>query len=490
MRLGFRMLLGIFLILGLAAWFVLSTFSQEVKPGVRQGLEVALVDTANLLAELAAADLAEGRIQEGQLAQAFIRYRARDLQAPIWGRVKSRMDLRLYVTDARGIVQYDSEGQAVGKDYSRWNDVYLTLRGQYGVRATRLDPRDESTSAMHVAAPLRKGGRLLGVLTVIAPTASIQPFAERSARRIRQSGAILLGASLLVGLALTWWLTRDVERLRAYAKGVGADGRTPLPVLGAPELKELGAALEAMRARLDGREYVERYVHTLTHEMKSPLAAIRGAAELLGEPMSEADRARFTENILAQERRMRDLVERMLALAELQHRQGLKDPQTLDLAALARKVLASRKDQAARRRVRCVQVGEGQGVGEAFLLEQALGNLLDNALSFSPEGGEVRITVQTAVGCVVLEVRDQGPGLPDFALGKVFTPFFSLPRPDGEAKGTGLGLCFVREVAGLHGGTASLENHPEGGAMARLVLGGDGSWEAGGSPMDPAVGGA
>jgi len=67
-------------------------------------------------------------------------------------------------------------------------------------------------------------------------------------------------------------------------------------------------------------------------------------------------------------------------------------------------------------------------------------------------------------------VRDQGPGLPDFAHDKLFTPFFSLPRPDGATKGTGLGLCFVREIAQLHGGTAALENRAEGGAVARLTL--------------------
>lgn len=70
MRLGFRLLLGVFLIAGLAAYFVLSIFSGEVKPGVRQGMEVALVDTANLLAELAAEDLVQGRMAEGRLAQA------------------------------------------------------------------------------------------------------------------------------------------------------------------------------------------------------------------------------------------------------------------------------------------------------------------------------------------------------------------------------------------------------------------------------------
>lgn len=472
MRLGFRLLLGVFLIVGVAAYFVLSIFSGEVKPGVRQGMEVALVDTANLLAELAAEDLAQGRIAEGRLAEAVRRYQRRDVQAHIWGLVKGHPELRLYVTDARGIVRYDSEGRAVGEDYSRWNDVMKTLRGGYGARATRLDPGDPRTSAMHVAAPVRWRGQVIGVLTVVAPTASVLPYAQRSERRIWAAGAVLLAASLAIGFALTWWLTRDVARLGAYAQAVGADGRTPLPRLGAPELKGLGQALESMRARLDGRDYVERYVHTLTHEMKGPLSAIRGAAELLKEPLPEETRERFTANILEQAQRMRSLVDRMLGLAELQNRQQLQQPGSLDLRALAARVMTQREPLAASKGVALRLEGspEAAATGEAFLLEQALGNLLDNALSFAPRGSAVTVSLTTGEGTACLEVRDQGPGLPDFAHGKLFTPFFSLPRPDGATKGTGLGLCFVREIAHLHGGTATLENHPEGGALARLTL--------------------
>lgn len=325
---------------------------------------------------------------------------------------------------------------------------------------------------MYVAAPVRHEGRIIGVLTVVAPTASVQPYAERSERRIRNGGAILLGVALLVGLALTWWLTKDVARLRAYARSVGVDGRTPLPSLGAPELRELGSALEAMRARIDGRDYVERYVQTLTHEMKSPLSAIRGAAELLREPLPESDRDRFLRNILEQEQRMRDLVDRMLALSDLQHRQGLKNPESVDLASLVAKVAASREPQATQRGVSLVIEGAaGEMVrGEAFLLEQALGNLVDNAISFAPRHSEVHISVRSEGNLLKMDVSDRGPGLPDFAVDKVFTPFFSLPRPDGEAKGTGLGLCFVREVALLHGGHASLANRPGGGATSRIEL--------------------
>ena len=94
-----------------------------------------------------------------------------------------------------------------------------------------------------------------------------------------------------------------------------------------------------MRRQLEGKQYVEHYVHALTHEMKSPLAAIRGAAELLEGPLPEADRARFVASIDAQGRRMAAMVDRLLALAALEHREGLDAPLPLDLAALAGEAL-------------------------------------------------------------------------------------------------------------------------------------------------------
>ncbi len=77
--------------------------------------------------------------------------------------------------------------------------------------------------------------------------------------------------------------------------------------------------------------------------------------------------------------------------------------------------------------------------GESFLLRQALGNLLENAIAFSPAGGRIDLSLSTAPGLATIAVRDRGPGVPDYALGRVFERFFSLPRPDGTGKSTGWG---------------------------------------------------
>lgn len=472
MKLGLRVFLGFLLIAGLAAFFLARTFTQEVRPGVRQGLEVALGDAANLLAELAAPELEAGFPADGPFAQAVARYRTRRPSALVWGRDPGGPGFRVYVTDDRGIVRYDSAGRDVGKDFSRWNDVYLTLRGRYGARSSRTDPADPASSVMHVAAPLTRGGETRGVLTVAMPTRSVLPFAEAGERRVLRAGLALMGAALLIGLGLTLWLTRSLNRLKAYAVQAAEGRKAALPALSG-ELADLGRAVEAMREKLEGRAYAEAYVHALTHEMKSPLAAIRAAAELLEDPaMPEADRARFRANIQASEARLRELVERMLDLASLQHRQALKDPADLDLAALAARVADAKRPLLERAGLRLeLRVPPGTRVrGEAFLLEQALSNLLDNARAFSPEGRRITVSAEDSRDALALVVRDQGPGLPDFALGRAFEAFYALPAPGLDAKGTGLGLAFVKEIAALHGGQASIRNHPEGGAEARLVL--------------------
>ena len=108
--------------------------------------------------------------------------------------------------------------------------------------------------------------------------------------------------------------------------------------------------------------------------------------------------------------------------------------------------------------------------GDAFLLHQALSNLLQNAIEFSPECGEIGMLAFREAGHLLVVIEDAGPGIPDFAREKVFDKFFSLHRPDTGKKSTGLGLNFVKEVAHLHHGAIRLENRQEHGARAVFAL--------------------
>ena len=473
MTVGLRILLGYFVIVALAAFLLLRVFVQEVKPGVRQAMEDTLADTANVLAELATDDMLAGRIADGAFARRIDRLHGRDIGAQIWDVEKRRVSYRVMVTDARGIVVYDSAGIDLGRDNSRWNDVYLTLRGRYGARSTRSDPDDESSSVMHVAAPIRDGQRIIGVLTVAKPNKVIEPFILRSERTVRRWGMVLLATALAIGVLAAWWLSRQLGGLRRYADAVTAGERAALP-RSAGEFAALGQALETMRDRLEGKQYVEHYVHSLTHELKAPLTAIRGAAELLSDPsLPDADRARFAAHVDEQSARMAGTIDKLLALAAVESRQRIEQPEDVAVAALLADVAAEFALRAERKGVAIVPPAAPPDAvvrGDAFLLRHAFANLFDNALAHAPAGSRIAWTLARDGGRLVAEIADEGPGVPDYALGRVFERFYSLPRPDGGGRSSGLGLPFVAEVAALHGGDAGLRNRDGGGAVARVEL--------------------
>jgi len=477
MRLGLRLFLGFFLIVGVAAFFVMRVFVNEVKPGVRQAMESTLVDAANVLAQMAATDLKAGRIDSGAFARDLGAAQRRNPRAMVWRFPKRSVDYRVTITDAAGVVVFDSRGQDLGRDNSRWNDVYRTLRGEYGARSSAEGDGDPNHTVMHVAAPIYDpddARRLIGVLTLSQPNRSIEPFIVASQRNILLRGAWLIGISALIGLLMTWGLLRGIGRLNRYAQAVSAGEPVPPPPPRRDEIGDLGRALETMRRKLEGKAYVEQYVQSLTHEMKSPLAAIRGAAELLQEPLPDAERQRFVRNIAEQQQRLTETIDKLLALAEVEQHGWLQRRERIALAPLFAQLAEALAPQLRASGVQLqVQAPEAELAlaGDPYLLRQALHNLLDNAIAFSPDGGVVVLRAERdADARIALLVEDAGPGVPDYALERVFERFYSLARPATGQRSSGLGLPFVREVARLHGGEASLRNREGGGAVARLSL--------------------
>ncbi|MCU1717803.1 two-component system sensor histidine kinase CreC [Pseudomonas sp. 5P_3.1_Bac2] len=471
MPLGIRIFLVYFLFVGLSGWFVLNTVTDEIRPGVRQSTEETLVDTANLLAEILRDDLKRGDLQQGRLAELLKAYGQRQPQAQIWDVRKDSVNHRIYVTDAKGIVLLDSTGDAVGQDYSRWNDVLLTLRGEYGARSTREDANDPDSSVMYVAAPIRDGQQIIGVVSVAKPNRTLQPYIQRSEQRLTWFGGALIALGLLVGALLSWWLSAALGKLTRYAQQVSAGERAALPKVPNGELRQLAEALQRMRTELEGKAYVERYVHTLTHELKSPLAAIGGAAELLAEPMPPAQQQRFVSNIRQEGARMQQLIERLLHLAQVEQRQGLEEQVAVPLRALLTDLLDA---QMARISAAKVQVENHVAAhlalrGERFLLQQALSNLLDNALDFTPPDGRLTLSAQRHGEQLQVRLFNQAEAIPDYALERIFERFYSLPRPHNGRKSTGLGLSFVSEVAQLHGGTLQVANRDDGVEVLLLL---------------------
>jgi two-component system sensor histidine kinase CreC len=373
--------------------------------------------------------------------------------------------LRVFACDREGRVLFDSARRDKDQQYV-WT---MTGGGRAASENYTVVNVAEVGNELRVVAPVRRLGELVGWVGVGRPLASVAEGVR--AARWRLMG--YAGAIGLVMLVAGWWiaarLAHSLERLTAYARNV-RDGRPAAPPRSrAREIAELSHAFEEMRDTLEGRQHVERYTQALAHEVKAPLAAIRGAAELLGEEMPEEQRRKFLENIRNEAARIQQIVERLLELSSLEARKVLRQAEPVDLAGLmAEAADVLRPAYAGARVTLTVDVARGRLQGERVLLREALVNLLQNALEFSPAGSEVTFTAATENDRVILAVEDCGPGVPDYALPRVFERFYSLPRPGTARKSTGLGLALVREIAHLHGGDATLVNRPEGGVRAVL----------------------
>ena len=472
MSLKARILIGFLALFGAASYYISDSIIKEMRPRYLEAVEESLNDSANTLAAMMETRVKNGKLDVSLLREFIGKAGERSFSARIFGYRKTRVGLGVYVTDEKGTVVYDSRGaDTIGKDYSRWNDVYLTLRGKYGARSTRAEPADPASSLLYVAAPIYHGGRLLGVLTVIKPQDSVTPFIEIARRKLLTGIVITASAVALMSIILSFWIGRPLTRLRRYVASLRTDGSARLPRLGSGEIGDLGREFESLWEELKGKKYIEEYIQSLTHELKSPLTSVRGSAELLQEEMPDDRRRMFYRNILRDTGRMGDIIEKMLELSALENRRGLLDTETVQVAPLAADVLEGLAPQIGLRGLRVEQAVDPKisVTGERFLLQHALTNLVENALRFSPDGGTITVTAERTRDSVTISVTDRGPGIPAYALDRVFDRFYSLPAPDTGKKSTGLGLSFVREAAALHGGRAEVANVPDG-TRAAIIL--------------------
>ncbi len=463
-------------IIGLGFYQLARYFLDEVEPQTFQATEEVMVDIAHLLAEAVESEMAGDTDKADGLRRAFADAHGRKFEARIFEHIKSGVGINVYVTNRKGIVIFDSDGgRREGEDYSGLRDVALTLAGKYGARSSRDDERDSTSSILYVGALVGDAAAPMGVLTVYKPQADVLPLI-RERKRVIYSSCALIGGGIIVLVGVVFlWLFRPIGRITEYARSIERGERAIMPAkLGiGREVNTLAHALEGMRTALEGRRYAESYIQTLTHEMKSPLAAIRGAAELLGEDMPPESRRRFLRNIIEETGRSERLISRLLELSAIESRSSLERTEEIDFTAVVSFALAVARPLTEAAGVAVDFPADQPAVplmGDSFILRSAILNLLENAVDFSPEGGVVVVRIIRSEGNVVLTIRDSGPGIPDYAREKVFDRFYSLRHHSMGRKGTGLGLTLVREAAELHRGTITLEPAEGGGTIATLVL--------------------
>lgn len=473
MSLTARFLLGFALVASVGLSILFTQLIHRVERQYFEAVEEPMVDVANILAELLAAQAQDGVINPAEVESAVRAAQQRVLAAQIYSRVKTRVDMQVYVTDAAGRLLFDSAGIEKPGVISNQRDVNLSLMGEYGARSSRSDLYDPLSVVMYVGAPIRHAGRVIGMVSIAKPQRSVLAFVWETERWLRWS-LVTTVVLMLLGIYLAArWAARPLEALAQHALAVSRGERPEAPHMPGRQMKTLASALESMRDALEGREYVEHYVQSLTHELKSPVAAILGASEILQGDVPEPKRARFLQNIRTEADRLRDLLERLLHLAAIEKQKALEKREPVSLHDIVERswdhhaLIAGSREVTLQR-----EVAENTIIhGDPWLIELAVSNLIQNAVDFAPAGSVILARAYRFDSKVVLEIEDQGPGIPDYARERVFERFYSLPRPDTGKKSTGLGLCFVKEVVQLHGGNVELSDRAEGkGTRAMLIF--------------------
>jgi two-component system sensor histidine kinase CreC len=315
---------------------------------------------------------------------------------------------------------------------------------------------------------------MIGTLSVSRPETAMAPFADESRRLVVRASAITAGIVFVLVTIWAYLVLSPIRNLTLHALRIAEGKQATVPATGMGELKTLSLALEDMRRELDGKHYVENYVQALTHELKSPLAAIRGAAELIDESMPEDKRRRFLDNILTETNRSEDLVRRLVQLASVESRTRLEKRESVDLANLVDEELDGLSSVIETKQLKIEKTGWEVPItikGDPLMLRIAVRNVLNNAFDFSSDCGPIEVALSTAENGTELAVRDRGPGMPDYAVGRVFDRFYSLKNEVTGRKGSGIGLSFVRSTMELHGGEATLSNRVADGAEMVLKFG-------------------
>ena len=300
----------------------------------------------------------------------------------------------------------------------------------------------------------------------------------------------LLAAAPLMAALLWWLIERSLRPLARVARQVGeqdATGLTPLPATGLPdEVAPLVTALNALLDRLGGAWASQRaFVADAAHELRSPLTALKLQAQVLrrlgeiGAPDSknpaenaaqiQAFQAALAALTAGVDRASR-LVEQLLALARTEPGAPQPAPQPVALAALLRQVLADSAALLAASRGSQLVLNADDSLavpGDGAELQVLVRNLVDNALRYSPPGGQVEITLAASPAGPQLTVDDSGPGIPEAERERVFERFVR-GAASADTTGSGLGLAIVRSIARRHGASVALGSSPLGGLRVKV----------------------
>lgn len=364
----------------------------------------------------------------------------------------------------------ENRGQFLSQIWSADGQLVYTSRPDIPLPPQKngLNVLDLADEEWHIYT-LRDGGLTIQVANTSANRAEM--FARIISWLILPMGLLIAGLGGLIWLAVGRAL-RPLDKVRGE---IGARDVARVHALDTRRLPEelapLVEALNALLARLEAALALQsRFIADAAHELRTPLTAVRLQAQLAQQAGSAQERERALAQLIDGVDRASHLVQQLLNMARLspEANRGKRGPVALD--ALAKQVVAEFSPQA---EARDIDLGVGvctplTMLAQVDALRVLLGNLVDNALRYTPPGGRVDVNVMAEEGRAVLSVADNGPGIPIEARERVCERFCRLAPAD--IPGSGLGLSIVRDSATLHGGCVHLEDTPGGGLTVRVEL--------------------
>lgn len=303
------------------------------------------------------------------------------------------------------------------------------------------------------------------VLTILRDD-FLAPFAR--------GAAVALVLVLLLAFWIAHWITEPLKRMSQAAQTVSAGEYRQLKMEGPAEVRALARSLNEMADRVELSKRSQRdFIANVSHDLKTPLTSIQGFAQAILDGTAEDPQASkgAAQVIFDEAGRMYRMVQDLLELARLDSGMANLERLPVDLGHLLRGTVEKFTPQASRAQVNLHLIEEESpaqpSLGEAFptiigdadRLSQVFSNLVDNALKFTPAGGEVALSARTQEGWVEVRVMDSGPGIPQDELKRIFERFYQTDKSrGGSRRGVGLGLAIAREIVQAHGGAITAFN--------------------------------
>lgn len=435
---------------------------KDTRAKYAEALEYSLIDASNLISSYLSYKIENETIDVKDIEAVFKNFKSQNYDVNIHGLSSRNHPLNIYVTDLNGKVLFDSLNfNNVGKNFSKWNDVYLTLKGRYGARSTRTNVEDPLSSVFYIAAPIRSQNKIVGVVSAYKPEKSLGAFVLKWRRRIIFLTCFILGLSILVSAVFVFWLSRPINALINYAEAISLGESLRPPELSSSEFNRLGFAFDKMRRALEGKNSIYNYVQHLNHELKSPLTAIKAAAEILkDQSMSEDDKVKFLNIIDQESRRAQHQIEEILEISNLENKAHIENKSRFSFNEVLIEIENSLFPLIHTKKIKMIYSLKPHDLhieGDRNLLKKVFSHIILNAIEFSPIEGCIGIYAKYQDLGVDIQIMDQGPGVPSYAKTRIFDKLYSLERPSTGRKSSGLGLNYAKEVLALHGGMIYLK---------------------------------